>query len=292
MPIISAEPIEKNVYRITINAGCGEMQNVTVSSDGLYSIYYIKDGKCINATGRIVNVVQNRACPKNSYILFDNSDDNCNSRERIHFYRVQSIKDITPNDAYNIALQHGFVGTVEEWLESLRGENGKTAYELAVEAGFEGSLEEYLDSLKGRSAYQIALDNGFLGTEEDWLASLNGADGRSAYEVAVDNGFLGTEEDWLASLKGTEGKSAYQIALDNGFLGSQKEWLESLKGPAGLSAYEIAVQHGFEGTEDEWFAKNGDVIILNETVNTIKDKHLTWINSMESEGGDNESQKP
>ena len=31
-------------------------------------------------------------------------------------------------DAYNIAVQHGFVGTVDEWLESLKGEDGKTPY--------------------------------------------------------------------------------------------------------------------------------------------------------------------
>lgn len=28
-------------------------------------------------------------------------------------------------NAYDIAVEHGFKGTVEEWLESLRGENGK-----------------------------------------------------------------------------------------------------------------------------------------------------------------------
>lgn len=30
------------------------------------------------------------------------------------------------------------------------GENGKSAYELAVEAGFSGTLEEWLESLKGK----------------------------------------------------------------------------------------------------------------------------------------------
>ena len=281
MPIISAEPIEKNIYRITLNSGYGELQNITVSSDGLYSIYFIKDGKCINATGKILNVVQNRACPKNSYILFYYSEDNSSKRERIQFYRVQSIKDITPNDAYHIALEHGFVGTVEDWLESLKGQPGMSNYELALEAGFEGTEEEYLDSLKGKSAYQIALEHGFLGTEEDWLKSLVGKDGKSAYESAVEKGFLGTEEEWLASLKGSDGASAYQIAVKNGFEGNETEWLNSLRGPAGKSAYEIAVEKGFEGTEEEWFAQNGDVTLLQQKVTKIEEVHLNWLETMD-----------
>ena len=281
MPIISAEPIEKNIYRITLNSGYGELQNITVSSDGLYSIYFIKDGKCINATGKILNVVQNRACPKNSYILFDYSEDNSSKRERIQFYRVQSIKDITPNDAYHIALEHGFVGTVEDWLESLKGQPGMSNYELALEAGFEGTEEEYLDSLKGKSAYQIALEHGFLGTEEDWLKSLVGKDGKSAYESAVEKGFLGTEEEWLASHKGCGGACAYQCAVKNGFEGNETEWLNSLRGPAGKSAYEIAVEKGFEGTEEEWFAQNGDVTLLQQKVTKIEEVHLNWLETMD-----------
>lgn len=280
MPIISADPIDKKIFRITLTSGYGEMQNIVISADGLYSIYFIKDGKCINATGKIVNVVQNRACPKNSYILFDYSDDNINRKERIMFYQVQSIKDITPNDAYHIALEHGFVGTVEEWLESLKGESGKSAYELALDAGFEGTLEEYMDSLKGLSAYQIALEHGFLGTEEQWLESLNGPDGKSAYEVAVKHGYTGDECSWLASLKGSAGKSAYEIAVDAGFEGTEAEWLESLKGDTGKSAYEIAIEKGFEGTEEEWFAQNGDVTLLQQEVAIIKSEHLTWVDGM------------
>lgn len=51
---------------------------------------------------------------------------------------------------------------------------GKSAYALAVEHGFEGSEEEWLDSINGKSAYQTAVENGFEGSEEDWLNSLKG----------------------------------------------------------------------------------------------------------------------
>ena len=80
---------------------------------------------------------------------------------------------------------------------------GKSAYELAVENGFKGTLEEWLESLKieGKSAYELAVENGFEGTLEEWLESLK-VEGKSAYELAVESGFEGTLEEWLESLKG------------------------------------------------------------------------------------------
>lgn len=279
MPIISAEPVEKNVFRLTVNTGYGSLENITVSSDGLYSVYFIKDGKCVNATGRIVNVVQNRARPQNSYILFDYSEDTSNKKEHIQFYKIQMIKDITPNNAYVIALEHGFTGTVEEWLESLKGEDGKSAYEHAVDAGFEGTEEEWLRSLQGQSAYEIAINNGFLGSETEWLESLRGADGKSAYEVACEKGFEGSEDEWFATLQGEDGKSAYEVAVDEGFEGSVTAWLESLKGPRGedgKSAYDLAKENGFEGTEEEWLESVGDTTALRSDLEVIKAKNLSW----------------
>ncbi len=64
-------------------------------------------------------------------------------------------KDVV--NAYDVAVKNGFVGTEEEWLNSLRGANGKDAesisiddaYEAAKKNGFTGSylefLKEYLD---------------------------------------------------------------------------------------------------------------------------------------------------
>ena len=203
MPIISAEPIESQIYRVSLMVYQGVIENIVVSPDGLYSIYYVKSGRIINNTGKILNMVQDRCNPSKSYILFDSSKDKSNRRERIMFYQIQNIIDITPNDAYNIACKHGFEGTVEDWLLSLKGDPGKSAYEMAVEAGFIGSEEEWLNSMKGvpgMSAYDIAVESGFVGSQAEWLESLKGPAGKSAYEIAVDHGFIGTEEEWLASL--------------------------------------------------------------------------------------------
>ena len=282
MPIISAEAVNKNCYRITLTLGNNMMENITVTDDGLYSVYYIHNGRSITHTGKIVNVVQNRMMPQNSYILFDWSEDNSNRRERIHFHQIQFIKDITPNDAYKIALDHGLIGTVDDWLESMRGLPGKDNYQIAVECGYQGTREEWIEETKGArgySAYEIAIRNGFQGTEEEWLESLRGRDGKSAYDIAVEKGFQGTEEEWLATFTGSDGKSAYEIAVEKGFTGTEEEWLESLKGENGKSAYDIAVEYGFEGTIEEWFAQNGDVTILNDRVGVIEQK-LSWSDGM------------
>ena len=280
MPIISADPIDKKVYRITITLGHGMVENVVVTDDGLYEIYYIKDGKSANRSGRILNVVQNRNMPNNSYILFDSSTDRCNRRERIYFHQVQLLKDVTPNDAYRIAVEHGFVGTVTDWLESLKGDPGKDNYEIAVDCGYTGTREEWLESMKGPmgergySAYEIAVNNGFEGTEEEWLESIrgkDGKDGKSAYEIAVEHGFSGSEVEWLESLSGEPGKD----------------------GEPGKSAYELAVENGFEGSEEEWLTRIGDVTLVEKDVTELKEEvtdiknAITWNDGMGDSSTDN-----
>ena len=176
MPIIGAEPLQKTYYRLAVSMGGGFTDNVIITPDGLYSVYYIRNGHYFNADGKIPRVVVDYRVPQNSYILFDYSSDRSAKREKIFFFQVQFIKDITPNNAYMIAVEHGFEGTLEEWLESLKGAPGKSAYECAVECGFVGTEEEWLESLKGpqgipgKNAYELAVEAGYPGTIEDWFA--------------------------------------------------------------------------------------------------------------------------
>lgn len=188
--------------------------------------------------------------------------------------------------AYELAVENGYEGTVQEWLASLVGEtgaDGKSAYEIAVRNGYQGTEIEWLRSLAGAnglSAYEIAVKNGYKGTEVEWLASLvgeagaagkDGANGASAYELAVANGYKGTLEEWLLTLvgptgaagadgkDGVNGKSAYELAVEQGFKGTLAEWLDSLSGDGktgadGKSAYELAVANGFDGSVTEWLA--------------------------------------
>ena len=112
--------------------------------------------------------------------------------------------------------------------------DGKSAYELAVDKGFEGSEEDWLNFIRGTngsagsSAYEVACQNGFQGTVQEWLESLTGRVGEdgesqmSDFEIAKANGFSGTLEQFLALIddaikgdakgkNGEDGKDALSI---------------------------------------------------------------------------------
>lgn len=154
--------------------------------------------------------------------------------------------------AYEIAVKNGFVGTEIEWLESLKGADGKNGVDGAPgQDGIDGKNgadgQDGANGSDGKSAYEIAVANGFTGTEFEWLVSLkgsdgkdgvngkdgadgqdgiNGADGKSAYIIAVEHGFTGTETEWLASLKGADGKDAPEVDLSNYATKDQLQKLE------------------------------------------------------------------
>ncbi len=242
--------------------------------------------------------------------------------------------------AYQLWLDAGNVGTIDDFLASLIGEqgdqgiqgeqglqglqgvagiqgdpgiNGLSAYELWLEAGNSGTLQDFINALGGgigASAYDLAVSEGYVGTLEEWLASLNGADGAqglqgeqgpqgiqgiqgiqgepgiqgipgsdgapglpgdpgaqgddgaSAYELAVAEGFVGTLEEWLASLNGADGAQGPQgIQGPQGEPGAQgnpgadgPQGDPGAAGDDGASAYELAVAEGFAGTLEEWLA--------------------------------------
>ena len=192
-----------------------------------------------------------------------------------HQYMTIAIAG-TGRSAYDLACENGFEGTLEQWLASLvgkegkkgaQGNPGKSAFEEAIESGYTGTLQDWLYSLvgpqgaDGKSAYEIAVDCGYKGTPAQWIKSLAGENGKSAYELAVANGYQGSEKEWLSSLvgeAGENGKSAYELAVAKGYKGTEQQWLASLAGTAGKdgkdgrSAYEVAVQNGYKGTVNDW----------------------------------------
>lgn len=99
--------------------------------------------------------------------------------------------DFTDEEWASLKGEDGNSLTFEQ-LDSAQQEalRGHSAYQLAVNAGFEGTEEEWIESLKGDkgdkgdtgdSAYEEARKNGFVGSEAEWLESLNGLDGTVAY---------------------------------------------------------------------------------------------------------------
>lgn len=181
MPVICSEAIEKTVFRLTLAYGKGIVENVTVSASGEYFVSYINYGRVVDGTGKISKVIYNKNNIGTSYILFDKNCERDPKREKILFNQIQYIKDITPNNAYKIAVEElGFEGTVEDWIASLKGDPGKDAYEIAVDQDFTGTRDEWLKSLRGPkgspgprgprglSPYDVAKSNGYTGSEQEF----------------------------------------------------------------------------------------------------------------------------
>lgn len=107
-----------------------------------------------------------------------------------------SEKENDGKSAYEIAVEHGFVGTETEWLESLKGVDGKDG--VNGKDGCDG--RNGIDGLTGKDGKDGA--DGLPGRD-----GIDGTDGKSAYIIAVEHGFTGTENEWLQSLKGADGKN-------------------------------------------------------------------------------------
>lgn len=93
--------------------------------------------------------------------------------------------------AYAIAVAHGFRGTEQEWLDSVKGLQGPQGEPgpKGVPFRYEDFTPEQLQALKGPKGDK-------------------GEDGLSAFNIAQLNGFQGTYVEWLKSLKGKDGACA------------------------------------------------------------------------------------
>ena len=149
--------------------------------------------------------------------------------------------------SYEMAQEEeGFTGTKQEYLASLHGAPGKDLYQAAVERGYKGTFDDFLEKQKGapgapgKDLYQAAVERGYKGTFDDFLEKQKGAPGKSNYELAQEDGFTGTLTEYLASLKGIKGDNgddAYQVYLqetdDNPTL-SRREWSDTIGSFANL----------------------------------------------------------
>ena len=137
-----------------------------------------------------------------------------------------------------------------EWnnlLEIPTVSDGKSAYEVAKETGFVGTPEEWLESLKGDSVSLRVNDGNIEWKNESdttWqtliaVSELAGDDGDDGREVELSTNathilwrYAGDTE-WTNLLEiptVSNGLSAYEVAKELGFDGTPEQWLESLKG--------------------------------------------------------------
>ena len=142
--------------------------------------------------------------------------------------------------AYEIAVEHGFVGTETEWLKNLKGVDGKDG--VNGKNGCDG--RNGVDGLPGKDgkdgADGVPGHNGADG--KNGVDGINGSDGKSAYIIAVEHGFSGTENEWLQSLKGADGKdgitpdmSDYATKAD---IANLQEKIRQISGISYISVFE------------------------------------------------------
>lgn len=86
---------------------------------------------------------------------------------------------------------------------SSKVKNGLSAYELAVEQGYKGNLNDWLKSLDGKSAFEIAKENGYSGTEKEWNKAVANVSKQNK-AVITNAGFNKNGDFILTLLDGTD----------------------------------------------------------------------------------------
>lgn len=120
--------------------------------------------------------------------------------------------------AYEVAVEAGFVGTVEEWLDSLVGEKG-------------------LDGKTGLSAYDIWINQGNTGTEQDFIDTFKGIKGDKGDKGEQgEQGVQGIQgEQGIEGPRGMQGEIGLQGPKGDAFtyVDFTEEQLIALKGEKG-----------------------------------------------------------
>lgn len=173
---------------------------------------------------------------------FDGENSNIPPTPDLYQQLLQKIseKGKDGKSAYEIAVEYGFVGTETEWLESLKGVDGKDG--VNGKNGCDG--RNGVDGLPGKDgkdgADGVPGHNGADG--KNGVDGINGSDGKSAYIIAVEHGFSGTENEWLQSLKGADGKdgitpdmSDYATKAD---IANLQEQIRQISGISYISVFE------------------------------------------------------
>ncbi|KXT61460.1 collagen-like protein [Lactococcus sp. DD01] len=158
--------------------------------------------------------------------------------------RSIEVKVVKSHDDYvaegeikKYATTEDVIDLIEEYGGGPAGPDGKSAYDLWLEAGNEGTIEEFLTSLigpEGKTAYEVWLEAGHMGSPEDFLESLKGEAGEPGKDG--EKGPVGPQGEpgseglpGKDGVEGEQGKSAYQVWLDLGNTGSEQDFIDSLK---------------------------------------------------------------
>ena len=80
------------------------------------------------------------------------------------------------NNTIYDAVSNALENKINNCNTLLPSSTGKSAYDLAVEHGYVGTESTWLNSLQGLTAYEVAVSNGYKGTKTEWLKYIK-ADG-------------------------------------------------------------------------------------------------------------------
>lgn len=164
---------------------------------------------------------------------FEGENSNVPPTPDLYQQLLQKISDKGKDgkSAFEIAIEHGFVGTEVEWLESLKGVDGKDG--VNGKDGCDG--RNGVDGLLGKDGKDGA--DGLPGRD-----GIDGIDGKSAYIIAVEHGFSGTETEWLQSLKGADGRDGIIPDMSNyatkADIAELQKQIESISGISYISVFE------------------------------------------------------
>lgn len=236
-----------------------------------------------------------------------------------------------------------FIGEQDTGVQA-QGQDGKSAFEVMQEQGYTGTLEEWLDSLvgqdgqNGKSAYDIYCDvhDGDDLNEAEWLASLVGAAGENGngienitgpvtdglFDTYTINYTNGTTSQFVVK-NGQDGKDGTVTLFGNaepddaqGVNGdsyintqtwdyyvkendawAQKGNIKGATGANGKSAYEVMQEAGYTGSITEWLEslkgeKGDDGENGKSAYELAKDQGYTgtlqeWLDSLVGQDGDN-----
>lgn len=151
--------------------------------------------------------------------------------------QLPSVVEMELGDTYVIGQNFWTVveeSAVKQWknIGNFAGTEGLSAYEVAQQAGFVGTVDDWLTSLKGADGIGLQIlgsftDPSFLPTEDNQAGDCY---------IIQDKMYVwtGAAQGWqTVGQVGPEGKSTYQVWLANGHTGSQVDFLNSLIGAQG-----------------------------------------------------------
>lgn len=161
--------------------------------------------------------------------------------------------------------------------------NGLSAYELAVEQGYKGSLEEWLKSLDGKSAYEIAVDNGYSGTEDEWNKAIATV---SQNNVTIKNAEFSKDGDLIITLSDETIINVGKVAGSDGKDGANGK--NGTNGKNGVNGKDGI--NGIDGQDGKGISfasinENGQLILTFSDGSTVNLDKIVGTNGVDGENG-------